>query len=59
MAKTCSECRWCQLMKYEAEQHCCKSKESPWYAINLDRPACEHFEKKEDMVRLMEDRGLG
>ena len=46
MAKTCEECKWWTLMKHDTLT-ICKNKDSNWYVINLDRPACKHFERRE------------
>lgn len=37
----------------------CKNEYSGRYVIELERTACKHFEKREDMVTFMEERGLG
>ena len=58
MTKICNDCKWLQLMRGETLT-VCKNKDSNWYVRRQDEPACKHFEKREDMVRFMEERGLG
>lgn len=58
MSKTCGDCKWLQAMKNETLT-ICKNKDSNWYVRNRDTAACKHFELREDIVKLMEERGLG
>lgn len=58
MSKTCGDCKWLQVMKNETLL-ICKNKDSNWYVRKGDEAACKHFEPREDMEKLMEERGLG
>ena len=58
MAKTCGDCKWRRTMKHDIIP-ICKNEYSGRYVIELERPACKHFEKREYMVTFMEERGLG
>lgn len=57
MGKTCEECKWWRTMKHDILP-ICKNEYSGRYVIELDRPACKHFAKREDIISFLEERGL-
>lgn len=46
-SKICGDCKYFGVMKHDT-LNICKCKDSNWYVIDFDKPACKHFEKVEE-----------